>query len=83
MLRIDGEADPRKANMLGVARFASLEEPTCWALLTYAVYMTTNASRKHGGHQTGKVQEMMQHVRQAVEGHKGSTACLKARWTRC
>ena len=72
MLKIDAEADLRKANVFGVA---------CWALLTYAVYMTTNASRKHGGH-TGKVQEMMQHVRQAVEGQKGSTASLKSRWMR-
>ncbi len=81
MLRIDGEADLRKANMLGVAKFVNDEEHACWALLTYAVYMTTNANRKHGGH-TGKVQEMMQHVRQAVEGHKSSAACLRARWMR-
>jgi hypothetical protein len=82
MLRIDAEAELRKTNFLGVAKFASNDEQACWALLTYAVYMATNASRKAGGH-TGKVQELMQHVRQAVEGHKGSTACLKARWTRC
>jgi hypothetical protein len=81
VLRVDGDADSRKANMLGVARFANREEQTCWALLTYAVYMTTNASRKGGG-QTGKVQELSQHIRQAVEGHKSSAACLTARWLR-
>lgn len=79
MLRIDADPNLRKANMLGVARFASDAEQTCWALLTYGVYMATNATRRHGMH-TGKVQEVMQHVRQAVEGHKRSTACLNARW---
>jgi hypothetical protein len=43
--------------------------------------MTTNATRQHG-EQSGKVQELMQHIRQAVEGHKRSSACLKSRWCR-
>jgi hypothetical protein len=81
LLRIDAEADQRKASMLCATRFVSDDEQTCWALLTYAIYMATNATRKHGGH-TGKVQEVMQHVRQAVAGHKRSTACLTARWLR-
>jgi hypothetical protein len=81
MLRIEAEHNLRKSCMLGAARFSNDDEQTCWALLVYGVYMTTNATRQHG-EQSGKVQELMQHIRQAVEGHKRSSACLNSRWCR-
>ena len=79
MLRIEADPTPRKACMLGAARYSNDDEHACWALLVYGVYMTTNTTRQHC-ESGGKVQEIMQHVRQAVEGHKRSSACLSARW---
>ena len=85
MLRIDGEYEQRKKLMLGVTTFDSAEVQTCWAVLTYGLYMVTNAHRGRAPTiQTREeaVQEVMQQIRQAVDGHPGAVRVLSTRWVR-
>ena len=79
--------DQRKRCMLGVGTYADDTEQLCWAVLAYGLYMTTN-SRRFGtarsaldSHEVA-VQEIIQHCRQASEGHAGTARCLKALWVR-
>ena len=84
----EGDYNARKQSMLGVARYQSEAEQTYWAILVYGIYMTTNGRRyspkvqdtSTGSYRTEAVQELMQHCRNAVTGHSGSTRCLNALW---
>ncbi len=67
--------------MMVWARVYNDDERRCWAILTYGVYMVTNAARRRPPHiQAGKEQDLTQHCRQAVEGHGPSTRCIMRRW---
>ena len=89
MLRVMGGYERRKHCMLGVTKFADDTEQTCWAVLVYGLYMTTNARRRKTGGGGGgggggplevAVQEIMQHCRQAADGHLRTTQCLSKLW---
>ncbi len=67
--------------MMGRASYHNDDERRCWAILTYGVYMVTNAARSRPPHiEAGKQQELTQHCRQAAEGHGPSTRCIMRRW---
>jgi hypothetical protein len=85
MLRVDAPYARRKLLMLNATKFEDDAEQTCWAILTYAVYMTTNAHRgKPRTIRTAEeaAQEVMQQVRHGVEGHVRATRVLGCRWVR-
>ena len=83
MLRLGGNYARRKQCLLGVIKFDDDSEQTCWAVLAYGLYMTTNArraSRMQARPLEEAVQEVMQHCRQAVEGDPRAKRCLSQRW---
>ena len=84
LLRIEGEYEHRKSSMLSAKSFTSAKDQTCWAILVYGLYMTTNYRRAHaikGGSVETAVQEVMQFCRRAVEGHLKSSSTLNRLWT--
>ena len=85
MLKIDEGFARRKQLMLATTRFKNDDEQTCWAILTYGIYMVTNEHRGQQGKTAEPeelIQEIMQHVRQAVMGHRAAARTLRTRWVR-
>jgi hypothetical protein len=85
MLRVDAPYSRRKLLMLNATKFEDDTEQTCWAILTYALYMATNAHRgKPMTIRTAEeaAQEVMQLIRHGVEGHARATRVLGSRWAR-
>eukprot|EP00972_Heterocapsa_arctica_P052231 7683352-Heterocapsa_arctica.AAC.1 len=70
--------------MLNVLRFANNVEQKKWCLLSYGLYMTTNALRGLPADQhncEAAAQQICQHIRQGADGHCKSSRFLAAVWT--
>ena len=83
MLRLTGDYSHRKHHMLGNVVFQDDSERIRWAVLVYGIYMTTNSRRfasVANQDVEAAVQEIMQHCRQAAEGHSRTARCLSRVW---
>ena len=78
-LQPDNDYEERKRLWLGVTSWTNTREATCWYLLVYAVYMTTNG-RRNSKEKGGEEEELKQHLRNAVEGHPKSAEVARGRW---
>ena len=83
LLRVDALYAQRKLFMLNATRFQDDAEQTCWAILTYALYIATNTHR--GNPLTTSTleeatEEVMHHTRQGVQGHAHASRVLRSRW---
>ena len=80
-LRVDGEYQQRLLFCTMTAKFVDQEAMACWAVLVYATYMASNQVRHASRGQGGMVEELIQHCRQAAEGHPRLAKILCGRWT--
>lgn len=71
--------EERKQLWLAATDKGDSSERTCWHLLVYAVFMTTNR-RRESRERGGEAEEVKQWVRNAVEGHPKSAKALRDRW---
>ena len=78
-LAADNSYEERKKLWLATADWTNDREQTCWHLLVYAVFMTSNrrrSSREEGGEED----ELKQWINNAVEGHLKSGRVVSSRW---
>ena len=69
--------------MLGARKFQNDEEQARWAILVYGMYMATNRARGsplESRCAKDAIEEVIQFVRRATEGHTKSQAIIGRLW---
>jgi hypothetical protein len=80
----DVDYPTRKASMLGARKFHNNEEQARWSILVYGMYMATNRARGSPNESrlvNDAIEEVIQFVRRATEGHTKSQKLLGRLWT--
>ena len=80
---LHGDYAHRKLSLLGARKYTNETEQACWAILAYGIYMTTNARRHHpivASQREVIVEQVIQHCRQASEGHSPTCRLLRTLW---